>query len=191
MAQHSQLVAILCLAVFGLIGVITAILWRGRSFRIVPIVFAGGVLFWVVGLLLVSQQIHALNSFATIQAWPVTDGTVVESRVIGDRALRANIVYSYVVNNATFRDSTDLDEPAFGGKNIKRQEAETIAAAYPVGARVSVHYNPVNPNDSVLRTSPDWAIFGKMGLGSFLFGAGLFLAVSYFRRRTGAPPVVR
>lgn len=190
MAQHAQLVAIVCLAVFGLLGVVTALLWRGRSFRIVPLALAAGVLFWIIGLLLVYLQIRDLNSFAAIQSWPVTEGTVTESRVIGDRALRPNIVYSYTVDAVSFRDSTYLDEPPFGGRNVKQQEAEAIVADYPVGTKVQVHYNPLQPSVSVLRTSPDWAIFGKMGLGSFLFGLGLFLSVAFFHRRSVPSPLV-
>jgi hypothetical protein len=182
MAQHAQLVAYLSLALFGVVGVVMGLLWRARSFRVAPIALAIGVMVWMLGVVLVSRQIEELHKAAAIQQWPSTAGTVLDSRVIGVRAFRPNIVYQYVVGGVTFRDSTDLDQPGFGGRNNKRNAAETIIALYPPGTRVTVHYDPEQPSVSLLRVSPDWSIFGKLGLGGFMFGVGLFLAVSFFVR---------
>ncbi len=187
MAQHAQLVAYFSLALFGVAGMAVGVLWRTRSFRIPPVALAIGVLVWMLGVVLVSLQVRELGKAAAIQQWPSTSGTVLDSRVIGIRAFRPNIVYQYSVNGVVYRDSTDLDQPGFGGRNNKRNAAETIIAQYPAGTTVSVHYDPKQPSVSLLRVSPDWSIFGKIGLGGFMFGVGLFLATSYFVRRRTVP----
>jgi hypothetical protein len=187
MTQHAQLVAFLSLGLFGAVGLLVALLWRSRRFRIPPLALAVGVIIWILGLLLVFWQIRELHAAAVIQQWPTVEGTVLQARVIGVRAFRPNITYVYTVSGVTYRDSTDLDQPGFGGRNNKENAAETIIAAYPTGSRVIVHYNPANPGVSVLRTSPDWSTFGKIGLGGFLFGLGLFLAASFMVGRSSAP----
>lgn len=107
--------------------------------------------------------------------WPSVEGTVITSRVAGERALHPEIVYEYSVAGSTFRDSTGFDTPSFGGKSVKQDVAEAIVAKFPSGSRVAVHYNPEMPSQSLLRLSPDWSLYGKIGLGGVLFGLGLFL----------------
>jgi hypothetical protein len=184
MAQHGRLVAFLSLGLFSLIGLAVAILWRKHTFRIRPAVLTLGVLLWLSGILLVSWQLRELRKYAAIEEWPSVTGVVLSAQVIGERAFRPNIVYQYVVGQQTFKDSTDLDQPGFGGRNNKRNAAETIVAAYPVGRELPVHYDPSHPEISLLRVSPDWSIYGKIGFGAFLFGIGIFLATAYFIKRT-------
>ena len=184
MAQHGRLVAFLSLSLFSLVGLAIAILWRKHTFRIRPIVLALGALCWLSGILLVSWQLKELKEFSAIEEWPSVTGVVLSAQVIGERAFRPNIVYQYTVGAQVFKDSTDLDQPGFGGRNNKRNAAETIVAAYPAGREIAVHYNPAHPEISLLRVSPDWSIYGKIGFGAFLFGIGIFLATAYLVKRT-------
>ena len=184
MAQHGRLVALISLSLFGIVGILVALLWRNLTFRIRPGIFAAGVLMLLLGALLVGLQLGELAKFSAIESWPSVTGTVITSRVVGERAFRPNIVYQYEVASQSYIDSTDLDQPGFGGRNNKRNAAETIVSAYPSGTQVMVHYNPLHPDQSLLRVSPDWSIFGKIGLGAFMFGLGLFLSISYFVRRS-------
>lgn len=85
--------------------------------------------------------------------WPVATGEVVESRVEerGARAERFHpiVVYRYSVNgrnhvSRTIQLSTDLL------RFRTFEEAQAIAARYPVGARIEVRYNPANPSRGAL-----------------------------------------
>jgi hypothetical protein len=183
MAQHAQLVALISLVLFGLVGISFALIWRKLTFKVTPVALSLGVLIWISGLLLVFWQVRELRDYASMEAWPSVAGQVIRAQVVGVRAFRPNIVYRYQVGDQSFLDSTDLDQPGFGGRNNKRNAAETIIASYPPGREVVVHYDPRQPNDSLLRVSPDWSIFGKIGFGSFLFGLGLYLAARFFLQR--------
>lgn len=183
MQDQPLLLGVILLAVFGLVGLFLGVLWRERPFRISALIMALGVLFFILGALLVSSQVAELRQYAGLRQWTSVEGSIVSSRVIGDRARRPLIVYEYTAGGARYVDSTSLDPPNFGGRNAKREAAEAVANEYPTGKAVTIHFNPANPSESRLKITPPWSVYGKAGFGALLFGLGLFLTVGYFTQR--------
>jgi len=134
----------------------------------------------VAGSSLVFWSSEKLSHHQALQNWPTVEGTVVLSEVIGKRASRPNVVYRYTVGNTEHLDSSSLHMPPFGGRKSKRDAASRKAGMYPVGTKLIVYYNPEQPDMSVIKPSPPWEVYGKLGFGAFLFGLGLFVLVVRF-----------
>jgi hypothetical protein len=99
-----------------------------------------------------SQQSSAYRQAA--QNWPSTTGTVVMSTVQSRRSGKSHsvypvVVYQYAVNGKDFQSQTIKAGDQF--MNIRMTgQAQATAARYPVGAKVTVYYNPANPAESAL-----------------------------------------
>jgi hypothetical protein len=180
-SANATLLAAIMLVMFGAIGLGVALRWQHRAFKIPRLLSLAGLLLALGGFWLAVEQRTALIGWGAVAGWPVVEGTVIESRVAGQRALHPEIVYEYSINGIRYRDTTSFDTPSFGGRNIKADEAEAISNMYAAGTQVAVHYDPANHSVSLIRTSPDWSVYGKLGLSGALFGFGLFLAASALR----------
>jgi hypothetical protein len=134
----------------------------------------------VAGSSLVFWSSEKLSYHRMLENWPTAEGTVVLSEVIGERATRPNIVYKYTVDSTEHLDSSSLHMPPFGGRKSKHHAASEMASMYPVGKKLSVFYNPIQPDMSVIKPAPPWEVYGQLGLGAFLFGLGLFVLVVRF-----------
>jgi hypothetical protein len=55
--------------------------------------------------------------------------------------------------------------------------AQKLAAEYPIGKEIQVHYDPDDFANSVLIVTPRWNIYGQLGLGMVLFTVSLFFLV--------------
>jgi hypothetical protein len=121
------------------------------------------------------------------RSWPSVAGTVLDSRVAGTRAFHPVVVYEYRVGSVTYRDSTGLHQPSFGGKRKRYDVAVKAAAEYVPGMTVPVHYNPANPSESVLKISVYWADYGITGVGALLVALGVCLTIAMVRSRSGSP----
>jgi len=115
--------------------------------------------------------------------WPSVDGTVVNSRIVGEMAFHPEITYHYEVAGHRFTGMTDMNTPGFGGKRKRFDVAEKYLQLYPVGAAIMVHYNPENPGQSLIRVGPTLEILMQLAFGVTLFLAGLFMVVGLFRPR--------
>lgn len=151
---------------------------------------AGRPLTGVLGIVLIAAGLllgwFALNEFRAherMKSWPTTPGLVVSSSVIGERAFRPQIVYEYDVEGITFTDTSFLDMPSFGGRNNRREAADTMAAEYPVGKTVTIHYDPESPALSHLKVGAPWSVYGKMGLAGVLIILGLVIEFVLIRTR--------
>ena len=90
--------------------------------------------------------------------WPTVAGTVTASRyqetpettTDGDTRVRyfANVAYRYAVGDRTFTS----ERIAFHGIDTHARliDVQAIVDRYPVGATVTVHYNPDAPGEAVL-----------------------------------------
>jgi hypothetical protein len=181
-SANATLLAAIMLLMFGVIGLGVALRWQHLAFRIPRLLSLAGLLVAVVGVWFAMEQRMALIGWGAVAGWPVVEGTVIESRVAGQRALHPEIVYEYSINGIRYRDTTSFDTPSFGGRNVKADEAEAISNRYAAGTPVAVHFNPSNLSESLIRTSPDWSVYGKLGLSGALFGLGVFLSASALRR---------
>lgn len=117
---------------------------------ILLLVFGGG------GIYLIYLSIKNRQQAAQSQSWPSTAGQVVDARVVegasGHDDMSENYVlrveYEYTVAGTTYRSH----QAAFGPRQSHRHyhQAQAQAGRYPVGAPVTVFYNPDNPQDAVL-----------------------------------------
>lgn len=110
--------------------------------------------------------------------WPVTRGTVVVSstEIIHqttqgrDQIVYAPVVeFTYQVHGREFRSR----QVTLGAKLAgTRSFAEQIAARYPQGSSVEVHYDPADPSTAVLRvtSSASWLL---LALALFCFGVAV------------------
>lgn len=123
-----------------------------------------------------------LNKLRAMRDWPAVTGTVVESRIVGERAIVPFVVYTYELDSNPYRGTSDLGTPAFGNKSKRLNEAETLLADYPVGTRVEVHYNPVDPNVSYIISAVPWNAYAQVGIWLFLsLSSAITLVVFGFR----------
>lgn len=119
---------------------------------------------------------YALDRFSDASrraAWKRTEGVVLSSTVIGQRAFRPNVVYEYLVAGIPFRDSSFLEMASFGGRNSRRTTATVLSSQFQPGDSISVFVNPTNPRETTLSTRPHWSAFGALAVSSLLLiGAG-------------------
>ncbi|MBL8077725.1 MAG: DUF3592 domain-containing protein [Anaerolineales bacterium] len=116
---------------------------------ILPILILGGIGFFLYRR---SQQSNAYRQ--TAQTWPSTTGAVILSTLQSRRSGRSHSIvpvvgYQYSVNGQTFTSQTIKAGEQFMNVRIAGQAQATVAR-YPVGATVTVYYNPSNPSESAL-----------------------------------------
>jgi hypothetical protein len=132
--------------------------------------------------LLIFLGMHAYSKAA--QAWPFVAGKIVVSRVElsrdsdNDRRSRSYapvIEYAYEVAGKTYRSrQVKLGFTSSGSESW----AKGVAAKYPVGGAVEVHYDPGNPAIAALDnpTGLTWLAFGVavMLFGFSVYALGVF-----------------
>lgn len=114
---------------------------------ILPFVAIFGGLFWLIKR--GGDQSKALNQAA--QSWASTTGQIVKSRVEvsgGDHtSVSPRIEYTYEVNGVAYQNSMiQAGSPTL----IVMRNAYDTVDRYPVGASVTVYYNPASPAQAAL-----------------------------------------
>lgn len=136
----------------------------------------GGVFAALLIGLIVFATLTKMKEVRAAQNWQTVRGKITRSEV---RALRKrsrdegeqvrsapSIAYEYTVNGKRY-----TGERISLGENIPETDFERVLNRYPVGAEVTVYYDPANPAQAVLeRALP--ADFGKGLAGVFLFFGG-------------------
>jgi hypothetical protein len=115
----------------------------------VPILLLGGLGFFLYKR---NQQSNAARQAA--QSWLSTGGKVLMSSVQSRRSGNSTstfpvVVYQYEVNGKTHQNQTIKAGDQFMNVRILGQ-ADATVARYPIGANVTVYYNPANPAESAL-----------------------------------------
>ncbi len=129
-------------------GILTGVIGAACTI-IVPVLVLGGVGFFLYKR---SQQSNAARQAA--QSWLTTTGTVLMSSVQSRRSGNSTstfpvVVYQYEVNGKTHQSQTIKAGEQFMNVRVLGQ-ANATAARYPIGANVTVYYNPANPAESAL-----------------------------------------
>ncbi len=119
-----------------------------------------------------------LEDAAARKKWSQLTGSIVRSEVIGKRAYRANIVYSYMLRDTVYLDSTSLDPASFGGRNARRQKATYESSLYHPGDTVTVYVDPENPARSTLHRGVTWDAYTRTGTG-IIFILGSLIAIGW------------
>jgi hypothetical protein len=123
--------------------------------------------------------------------WPATTGTITNSIVKaiknkpGDAGYDFSdtevfnqpfVEYEYAVNGRKLRGNRITI-----GEKISGFEIESTLARYPVGAAVTVYYDPANPKNAVLERDLPKIVFAGVGcLLLFFIGGPLVAAAMYF-----------
>ncbi len=124
-----------------------------------------------------------IDTYLEMRSWPSVGGTILSSDIAGIRAFRPEITYEYIVNNTTYKRTTDLQMPSFGGRTSKLDVATKLAGMYPIGTEVTVFYEPADPGDSRLKTGVPVEIYLRLALGFFLLSGGISLVLCSFPRK--------
>jgi hypothetical protein len=116
---------------------------------IVPVLVLGGL-----GFFLYKRNQQSTAARQSAQSWLSTTGMVLMSSVQSRRSGNSTstfpvVVYQYEVNGKTYQSQTVKAGEQFMNVRILGQAQET-ADRYPVGANVTVYYNPANPAESAL-----------------------------------------
>jgi len=131
----------------GLIAVVITILSICCSIAI-PLGIFGGLGYWMYTN---SQKAKAVQQAA--QSWLSTTGQVVLSRVEvsgGDTTtVSPRVVYQYQVGAQSYQSEVIRAGSQFYSTPSSRQAYDTVDR-YPVGATVTVYYNPANPAEAAL-----------------------------------------
>ena len=137
------------------------------------------------------------------KGWPTVEGTIISSEivtrteqreassfssdssessiVIGGSAVRyvytAAVRYRYAVRGTDY----ESDHIQWGGQvSTNRQgNAAAVVAAHPVGARVTVHYDPADPKSAVLYPEAKGAIWILVLLAAVFAVVGIGVLVSW------------
>lgn len=131
---------------------------------------------------LVHSRIQAKGRKA--RDWPTTSGQVLSSDVAQvsmgkDTMLTPAVAYSYVVNGQSYQgDAIRVGQPPLFNTPSK---AQALAAKYPAGSAVTVHYDPASPGAAVLDLAigEGWTPLMIYAFGATLLGLGLFSAVMH------------
>jgi hypothetical protein len=113
---------------------------------VLPLAIIGGVGYFIYKR---SQQGTAYRQAA--QNWRSTSGTILMSSVqtVHGGNSYPVIVYQYEVNGQRYQSQTIKAGEQYLNIRIAGQAQETVSR-YPIGATVTVYYNPDNPAESVL-----------------------------------------
>jgi hypothetical protein len=117
---------------------------------------------------------HTIYRNRVARQWPVTDGRVIESRVVlrrvGDAskgnatAPRAAVRFTYAVGGRQFVSSNVSYARGIGATSPVFDPS--YAVAFPEGTPVRVAYDPADPSEAVIDASHD--PYGTLALGAVL-----------------------
>ncbi len=109
--------------------------------------------------------------------WPTVMGRVVIAEATSGGIIKPMVIYSYATDGRAYIDTSDLQVPGFGNRSKQHDVAQKLAAEYPIGRELLVHYDPEDFANSVLIVTPRWNIYVQIGLGLVLFTNKLFFLI--------------
>jgi hypothetical protein len=150
-----------------------------------PVTLVAGII-GILGLILTWYAAGLLGQSLDRKNWPTATAKILSSEVIGEkRAFRPQIMYQFHVDSILYQNQTDLHISGFGNKRSRRDNARRIAGEYAGLKQLLIYYNPVNPNESYVRTGPFWSDYMKLMLGATLCIASFYLLLlNSIRRKT-------
>lgn len=123
-------------------------LWVGTA-GCISMLLMGGLIYTMYKR---SKRIETVR--LAVQSWPSTSGKVLKSSVERNAhqtgvSLEAVVVYQYEVDGKTYQSQNIKAGNQFMVVVASGQE-QAIVARYPVGANVTVYYDPNNPAECAL-----------------------------------------
>ena len=125
-----------------------------RFLSIAPI-GAGLLIFGLVGLFPILKKYRISKES---RSWPVTEAVIIKSGIIehesrNDIGWAPDINYRYNVNGQDYESGRYTYDPLMVRS---KYYAEKIAKKHPAGSVTKIHYNSVNPRQSVIKAGVDW-----------------------------------
>jgi hypothetical protein len=116
---------------------------------VIPILVIGGI-----GYFLYKRNQQSMAYRQSTQTWLNTTGVILMSSVQSKHTGRSHsiypvVVYTYAVNGQTYQSQRIKAGEQFLNVRVMGQAQATVAR-YPIGASVTVYYNPANPAESAL-----------------------------------------
>ncbi len=116
---------------------------------IIPILVIGGI-----GYFLYRRNQQSMAYRQSTQTWVSTTGTVLMSSVQSKHTGRSHsyypvVVYVYAVNGQSYQSQRIKAGEQFLNVRVTGQAQATVAR-YPIGATVTVYYDPANPSECAL-----------------------------------------
>ncbi len=135
-------------------------------------------LFLIAGIFLARHGSKVLDNAKQSIAWPTTQGVIVNSEVVRERNRNSSSSGSSVTYTADVMFEFQLDGQTYSSNNVSfgqyssssASDARKIVRAYPANSRVTVYYNPDNPDESVLEPGVSAGSYMILGMG-ILFSA--------------------
>lgn len=146
-----------------------------------------GGTFIVMGVAFFLYSIYNRHRAEAAITWPTVEGTIIRSAMLPHEGTGSNdyyidLAYDYTVNGVHHEE----EGYAFGGASGTKSAMLDVLHRYPVGVQAVVHYDPDDPENSVLdvSSSDDAATGNEVGKALIVLGI-LFLAVGLYQRRRG------
>ncbi len=130
-------------------------------------------LFMIVSLAIILFATFLVTKEYNTKKWPSVTGKILMSRLVRSGSkLKPKIVYQYSVGDRTFKG-----ENIYAGTLILSlsSPASTLIKQYPEGKKVTVYYNPKNPQEAVLKRGINIDAMVLLGVGLFMFFIALFI----------------
>jgi uncharacterized protein DUF3592 len=146
------------------------------------VLFIGGILLYFTA----TQLVMGLWSFA----WVKVDGVIIESKPYrAYRIYRVNLRYKYSYEGREYIGDVYRFKSLIGLDMMQSREVDLTQGRYPVGERVQLSVNPINPSESVLEAGVDRDSFLYPG-AAFLIPLAAFLPDPKARRKNRGSPAV-
>jgi cytochrome bd-type quinol oxidase subunit 1 len=118
------------------------------------------VIFVLVGFRIYKRSIERKKYLLIVQSWPSTSGRIIESALNvyrsggrhGGSIHEIKVEYEYTVNGQLYKNNLVKagDQFIVVYSVFVNNSMEERIKRYPVGAQVTVYYNPANPGESAL-----------------------------------------
>ena len=163
---YISLIVFVSLVIFA--GLVKILIFNKNKVIIIKPLFLIALLVFPISTFLLFVQFVEFENREAHKSWPTTEGAIIESKIVGERAIRPQIIYQYKVDSVLYIDTSSLNAPMFGGKRKKHDVARALIADYPVGKKLIVSYDTVNPRNSEIVDSVTWDVLAKIGFYGFL-----------------------
>jgi hypothetical protein len=113
--------------------------------------------------------VQGVNSLA----WTKTDAVITYiGEKPGSRIIGIDVKYRYAAAGRTFTGDRYRFQFFLTANRMRSRDVQLAIGRYPIGERVQVAVDPVDPSESVLLPGPDLESLIPLGLGLFLMLAG-------------------
>lgn len=134
-----------------------------------------GVIFTIGGIFMSTSLMTALFEATDSLNWPALRGNIVKSEVCFEEKARIQyfpcVSYVFELDGKQYRSNKIWLHPW----REDREFAVATIASYPVGAEVSVFFNPSNPYEAILVKGPQHYLFLFFILSLMLVIVGVWL----------------